>query len=797
MHWIALTHRIRRVLPLALYGAAGVCLLLALLLSRPPAIRKELVLIHDVSQSITAGGQRPPSVDLTPLRESADVVIHMQCADGSRLGTTRGGLGTGETDLASGIALAARLPVTGRVRRRAVLLSDGRCTRGDAVGMARTMRERLLLETIPHGSRPERDARIREAVAPPVLRIGERARIRAWVEAVPASEVMLRLEDETATVLEERRIRAAPHGGWEEFSAQPQTPGLHRWRLRVEMPGDEVPENDAVMVPVLVRGGQEILWVGGIPPTLEGFSIRRVDPGILQPGHLKTAAVVVLDNVPVAALPAAAPTVLGDAVRRGVGLLVLGGETGLGSGGYHLRDEKGVALEDLLPVRVIPEEDLAVVFVLDTSGSMQEVERQPGMRPRSHLEIAVEALLAAADTLVRGDELAVVTYTRTPTTLLPRTRLEEPEETRTTLGAQLRTLQAYGGTSIPAALRAALQELDASRARRQHILLLCDGDTFEEGAELEASIGEIASALETRGIGLSIYVTEDDFDPDFLHAITNPPGRVRVVENEMLVLPQILRRDMEAEREPQRGTGARLSFRDTHPAVPAAVPETVGAHNVLGSLRTERPGSRVLLGDEDGLIHYAVGSLGMGRVAVLSGHPAREWTWEADALLRAALTWAAGTGDAGGIMQGRWEAEGLHVDFQPRAEGVSGMRLIVKDVDHGALVPVAPGVWSIHVPDPGMGLLGLSVVSGEGEILAEQPLWVESRAEWLDFGPDGARLSRIARAGGGSVVMGAEGFAPWEAAPLLDDEAAQRVPASLLVAGLALFLLGLLAGALR
>src|SRR5690606_34963768 len=128
----------------------------------------------------------------------------------------------------------------------------------------------------------------------------------------------------------------------------------------------------------------------------------EVRPAAGVPGDLlglQAFDLVVLQNVPVEAVPERAQRALADYVRDlGGGLVLIGGPDSFGPGGWN-----GTPVADVLPVRLdLPEEiiepEAAIVFVLDASGSMSQGVMGGS---RSQQEVANEAAALAVQTLDR------------------------------------------------------------------------------------------------------------------------------------------------------------------------------------------------------------------------------------------------------------------------------------------------------------------------------------------------------------------------------------------------------------
>src|SRR5690606_10515291 len=148
-----------------------------------------------------------------------------------------------------------------------------------------------------------------------------------------------------------------------------------------------------------------------------GFQLEGKPPhaaGSRPEAYLGNDAVVLMD-VAAIDLARAQQDALDAWVREhGGGLALLGGERSFGPGGYL-----ETPLDSLSPLSSKVSRDapaVAMLFVLDRSGSMQQV-----VDGVSRLDIAKEATLAANELLGEGSEIAIVVFDEEARVLLPFT----------------------------------------------------------------------------------------------------------------------------------------------------------------------------------------------------------------------------------------------------------------------------------------------------------------------------------------------------------------------------------------
>ncbi|HXX92371.1 MAG TPA: VWA domain-containing protein [Planctomycetota bacterium] len=191
--------------------------------------------------------------------------------------------------------------------------------------------------------------------------------------------------------------------------------------------------------------------------------------------------VVVLDNV---SLSADEQRRLADWVRdfHG-GLVLLGGPRSYALGGW-----KGTPIEEVSPLRAQRDQKVAVMFVIDASGSMH----QPGK-----LDVILEAVREAwtGRTFEPGDYVRALTFPQGQVIHSP---------------AGLTRVDASGGTNIAEALSAARNDLVQVSAPRSQIFLFTDGETSEkETSQMRRDVGLL---LERDRIALTVVTVGKEIE---------------------------------------------------------------------------------------------------------------------------------------------------------------------------------------------------------------------------------------------------------------------------------------------
>ena len=423
---------------------------------------------------------------------------------------------TTRTNLAGALRLALAL-FPEESNKRIVVLSDGLENAGRAADLVDLARARgIQVDTVqlrpPVGPA---EAYLDALDAPASVRRGQGFEIVAVVRSTVGGPATLRLYGD-GKLLATRQLHLQAGETRISFSLTADEPGFRRYSAELDAANDTLPQNDAAWAFTVVHGPPRVLVVEDTPGDADNLlaalrsaaiEAERVVPSALS-GDLAVLAgydAVFLVNVPARSLPDAAMNALPAYVRDlGRGLVMIGGENAYGAGGY-LRTPVEKALPVDMDVRSRTQEpNLALVFVLDRSGSMgrchcDDPNAQPGSYARvesglSKIDIAKDAVLQAARAIGDMDYLGIVAFDEDALWALPVQPLVEPEVIQEKIGG----LSAEGQTNVYAGLSEAEAALARTEARLKHIVLVTDGwsRSFQ--------YAELARRLRQQGLTLSV-----------------------------------------------------------------------------------------------------------------------------------------------------------------------------------------------------------------------------------------------------------------------------------------------------
>lgn len=713
------------------------------------------------------------------------------------------------SDLAAALDLAGELVGPGRAGRL-LLVSDGRSTGPDPSAAARRLAARGIAidyEWIGRGD-PALDLAVVSVDPPGTAGTQEPFRFTATVHTTAAVRARVILERNRKPLLESTVELQAGHNVL-QLADLVEVPGVAAYDLRVEAPGDTVAENDVGRGLTRVEGPPRVLVLSparrpsAVTEVLEAAGLpvetRRPFPPTME--ALEGVGAVVLENVPAQGLGETGLAVLAQFVRdAGGGLVMTGGRESFGEGGYHRS-----ALDRVLPVSLELREEqrtsaLAMVLVLDRSGSMAMTVRDG----RQKMALAAEGVVAALDMLSPRDEVALhvvdsavhpIFHMRPAGAGLPR--------------AEVLSLRSEGGgIFVGAALRAARDEVMASRNPTRHLVLFSDAADSEEPDDYRQTLAD----LRTKEVTVSVIGlgAPTDRDGALLEEIARlGGGRMHFVEDAMS-LPRIFSQETIAVarssfvRRPtpvaRAGDSAALGLS------PSGGLPTLGGYNV--TYARPEAGMALRTADDKGAPVLAFWQHGAGRAVAFTAEAdgpstgeLRDWGGYR-AALEQMVRWTLRRRPAGGIdAVARAHREGhllrTTLDLAPGdVPAGATARLVVLSGDAREPPVELPLSWEDD------GRLGSSwplprsgtyhpVFTVGGEVLRAPPVALSYSVEMEPGRAAAGRelLARLARLSGGRERHGARGF--FDEASAAVGTLRLRLP--LLAAALALFFLEIVA----
>ncbi|GAB4440726.1 MAG: VWA domain-containing protein [Chloroflexi bacterium OHK40] len=718
-----------------------------------------------------------------------EALVDRAPSESPRLARITAAPGGGYTDIAEAIQLGLAL-FPADTQKRLVLLSDGGENAGSAIEAARLAAARgVPIEVLDLSmATGEPEAIVERLEAPARARDGQEVALDAVVRSSVAQEALVRLLSDSG-VVEEQRVALAPGENRVRFLVKAGGSGFQRYRVQIEAAEDVQTRNNEAAALVQVQGPPRVLLVASAPgdaqALYDALTATRMLPELVAPGAMPTDLAslsayeaVVLVNVPARALPVAAMAALPAYVRDlGKGLLMVGGEESFGVGGYGR-----TPIEEALPVYMDVRDreerpDLALVFVIDKSGSMDSCHcSSPDRRApitgaggfERKVDIAKQAVADAAALLSERDTVGVVTFDRTAYDTLPLTVGASPEQ----VVRAMADVQPRGSTNVRQGLLAAQRMLTSVDARLKHVILLTDG-WGAGGSNID-----LARDLSEQGITLSV-VAAGGGSAGYLDDLAEAGGGRYYDVVQMGDVPQIF------VQETIVTVGNYIVERPFTPMAVGESPVLAG----LGSLpplygfngsTIKESARRILLTDDEQPL-LATWQFGLGRSAAFlsdtKGKWATDWLrWEGFPRFASQLIgWVLpvrGGQQATAEVAVMGDETMVRLTLGERATGLPTERLQIQATlidSAGArlelvLPQTSPGVYQVRLPSPDPGTYIVQVAGADGDRVLMQEMAamvVPYSAEYGSAQSNPALLERLATlTGGRALSSGVDAFAP-------------------------------------
>jgi hypothetical protein len=342
---------------------------------------------------------------------------------------------------------------------------------------------------------------------------------------------------------------------------------------------DSYPADNQAMAWVSVRAKAKVLVINGQPGAgryleeiikRQGFDVDVRTPDTAPPptGH----KIVIFNNAERERFSAGYLAAVERHVADGNGFIMLGADASFAPSSY-----RQTPIEKILPVEPKeppkkPEQNRAVVLVIDQSGSMRDDNR---------ILYAKEAAKAVLRQLRDIDLLGVISFNDTSETVA---YLERIANRRGIVENAIDRIRPVGQTYFLPALLEAKRQLERANAPRKHLILLSDGVTRGSQGELVDLVGVMKNDLK---ITVSAVAISNEADVRIMKRISQYGGGLFHHVIDPTSLPQIVLEQLQDKLrdEPQ----------DNKPLVPVASPGSellagFGVRNypaVLGYMETD------------------------------------------------------------------------------------------------------------------------------------------------------------------------------------------------------------------
>ncbi len=699
-------------------------------------------------------------------------------------------IGPERTDIASALRLGtAAFPETGQ--KRLVLLSDGNENVGDALAAVAAARALgVTVDVAPLGAVRRGDVAVQKVGIPSRLKVGQTFDVGLFIQADTNREATLRLF-QNDRYLGEQKVELAPGKNLYTFPQTLAEPGFYSYEVQVDVPGDEVPQNNRAANFANVRGEPRVLVVSSDPaqdrPLAEALRAAKLEvrlgdlsvfPGTLA--ELQSYDVIFLSNIAAGDLGDTWMSLLESAVRDfGVGLVCVGGDQTYAAGGY-----RGTPLETTLPVDM----ELSSKKVLP-SGAVVLIMH--GMEFNNGNQVARECALGVLEALGPQDEMGVVLWDGTERWLFPLSKVgDRKEKGRLIAGMNQGDLPTFQGVMERAYNDPGSPNLKQSTANLKHIIVFSDGDPAPPSDELMQAIVNdritVSTVLIAGHAGPETMIRIADQGRGRFYDVRDPAQLPQIFLKEAMVIlksaifEEPFRPVLAAGSEVVRGIGA-----EEYPALRGYV------------CTTPKPRAEVPLVSDKGDPVLAHWQYGLGRAVAFTSDAKAKWAqdWLAWPRYRQFWTqlaqWALRRVDTadfnaevavergeGVLSVEALDAAGNYRNFLNLAAVVvspKGERQTVR------LEQTGPGRYEARFPTREVGtyLINLQEIQ-DGQVHATQAVGasVNYSPEFAEARPNLSLLRRIAELGGGRLLP-PPGVPPGADNPFLHDRVKTFQPRNL------------------
>jgi uncharacterized membrane protein len=375
------------------------------------------------------------------------------------------------TDIAAAVRLGtAAFPENGQ--KRLVLLSDGNENMGEVMSAVFSAKPLdVSIDVIPLGVSRGNDVSVQRLGLPGRVKKGQTFDAKIFIQTDQKQKAKLRLY-RNEQPLGEQTIEIEPGKNLYTFPQTLAEPGFYNYSVQVEVPGDNIPQNNKSAGFTSVRGDPRILIVSSDPQQDQQLAaaLRQGNVEVQLVGvnkfpdtlaELQSYDSIFISNIAAGDLGDTLMKLLESAVRDfGVGLVCVGGDQTYMAGAY-----KGTPLEATLPVnmeldskKVLPPG--AVVLVMH------------GMEFANGNQVARDCAQGVLAALGPQDELGVILWDGRERWIYDLQKVGNKREASSAIaGMNQGDLGDFNGV-----VGEAHEALKKSRASLKHIIVFSDGD---------------------------------------------------------------------------------------------------------------------------------------------------------------------------------------------------------------------------------------------------------------------------------------------------------------------------------
>ena len=448
-------------------------------------------------------------------------------------------INTGATNLEDAVKMAiAQMPEgsAGRI----VLVTDGNENEGtlknvasDVIASGCVFEIKKIEEAISD------EVYVSDMSIPNQVDIGENFNIEVEVESNVACDAVVKLYA-GRTLKGQQEIHLQKGTNQLIFSDTQSDEGLKTYKVVVEAEKDTVSVNNEFSSYTNIETQLPILVVEGVNGNSKNYTniLKSLDIeyDVVTPSTVPNDMPTLMDYSAVVLVDVFRPDlregfedILNEFVKtNGGGLIMTGGENSYAMGGY-----KGTLLEDMAPVYMdmsgeneVP--TMAMAMVIDHSASMDSGNII------TYLDLAKQSAAAAVDYLRPTDYVEVIAFDDAYSRVVQLQNVEDPKGIQN----KIYGIPNGGGTSIYPALEAAVKDINNCDAKIKHIILLTDGQDYNNGYD------NLLSIMNSAGITLSCVAIGSGCNDVLLEDLAQRGGGRIFYSDENTDLPRIFAQEV-------------------------------------------------------------------------------------------------------------------------------------------------------------------------------------------------------------------------------------------------------------
>ena len=414
---------------------------------------------------------------------------------------------------------------------------------------------------------------------------------------------------------------------------QSETSGVIAYDVRI-MPEngelDDIPENNSGHRIVQIIGRKRLLLLTESPSRNLAkiltaaklpVDVHTPSPHILSPERLANYSGLILENIPASRLGMSGMELVAQLVKSGaLGLFMTGGRSSFAVGGYYKSP-----LDDVLPVSMeqrqeIRKSQVAVVVVLDRSGSMSMTIDGS----RSKMDLANLGTAEVFKLLAPTDFFSAIAVDSAPHIVIPLS----PVNTMPNAESAIRSITSMGGgIFVFTGLDAAVHQMLKTNVITRHIILFADAADAEEPGQYR----ELLAQCRIGNITVSVIALgkETDSDAEFLKDVARLGDGICYFTENANELPRIFVEDTFAmvrntfiEGETQ--AAFTPSIQTLSPAAVFGQPATLGGYNLCYA--APQADVQFVTQDENKAPLAATRTVQLGRTAAYTGEADGKYT---------------------------------------------------------------------------------------------------------------------------------------------------------------------------